>query len=337
MTIGDIIKSRRKELNLRQEDLAELVETTKATVSRWESEICYPDIETLPQIADFFGVSMDEILCYDSVQKETKIGEYIDPVDFGDATANMDQIWQMLSEDWTNYKVFSGLFDIGYQTANITDGIDSDNAMIYEKHLLKATKLKETDIKSVVKNGNSYTVQLANCNNPQKDNKNALNRATDYFVVGDDIREYVSMMLGSLSGVMNLEQENFYFSSIILNFDVDKGVITNLKISYNLDAVMRMTMGTGTLSAKYELIYSDLNYDNVNLPEFKLNGWVAENGKWAYYENGVKATNKWLKDSVGWCYVGEDGYCVTNCWKADSVGWCYLDANGRMTQKVGAT
>ena len=37
MTIGDIIKSRRKELNLRQEDLAELVETTKATVSRWES------------------------------------------------------------------------------------------------------------------------------------------------------------------------------------------------------------------------------------------------------------------------------------------------------------
>ena len=37
MTIGDLIKSRRKELNLRQEDLAELVETTKATVSRWES------------------------------------------------------------------------------------------------------------------------------------------------------------------------------------------------------------------------------------------------------------------------------------------------------------
>ena len=37
MTIGDIIRNRRKELNLRQEDLAELVGTTKATVSRWES------------------------------------------------------------------------------------------------------------------------------------------------------------------------------------------------------------------------------------------------------------------------------------------------------------
>ncbi len=59
-------------------------------------------------------------------------------------------------------------------------------------------------------------------------------------------------------------------------------------------------------------------------------GWVEENGKWAFYENGIKATNKWLQDSKGWCFVGADGYCVTNSWKADSKGWCYLDANGRM-------
>jgi transcriptional regulator with XRE-family HTH domain len=37
MTIGDIIRNRRKELNMTQEDLASLVNTTKATVSRWES------------------------------------------------------------------------------------------------------------------------------------------------------------------------------------------------------------------------------------------------------------------------------------------------------------
>ena len=37
MTIGDIIRNRRKELNMTQEDLATLVNTTKATVSRWES------------------------------------------------------------------------------------------------------------------------------------------------------------------------------------------------------------------------------------------------------------------------------------------------------------
>jgi len=37
MTIGDIIKGRRKEYDMTQEDLAKAVGTTKATVSRWES------------------------------------------------------------------------------------------------------------------------------------------------------------------------------------------------------------------------------------------------------------------------------------------------------------
>lgn len=37
MTIGDIIRNRRKELGMNQTDLAKAVGTTNATVSRWES------------------------------------------------------------------------------------------------------------------------------------------------------------------------------------------------------------------------------------------------------------------------------------------------------------
>ena len=85
--------------------------------------------------------------------------------------------------------------------------------------------------------------------------------------------------------------------------------------------------------------------------EYIQNGWVEKDNKWYYYENntmvkstwkkdsigwcylgdqGYMLTNKWIRDSVGWCYVGADGYCVTNKWVADSQGWCYLDGNGRM-------
>ncbi len=64
------------------------------------------------------------------------------------------------------------------------------------------------------------------------------------------------------------------------------------------------------------------------------NGWIKEDGKWAFYENGAKVVNKWVKDSQGWCYLGADGYCVTNTWKKDSVGWCYLNGSGSMVKNA---
>ena len=62
-------------------------------------------------------------------------------------------------------------------------------------------------------------------------------------------------------------------------------------------------------------------------------GWYCEDGRWAYYNEGVKQTNQWRLDSVGWCYLGADGYCVTNAWVRDSKGWCYLGADGRMVTR----
>ena len=75
--IGKKIRLLRKNNDVTQDKLAAYLGVTPQAVSRWESEICYPDIETLPQIADFFGVDMDELLCYDSVQKESRIRDYL--------------------------------------------------------------------------------------------------------------------------------------------------------------------------------------------------------------------------------------------------------------------
>ena len=69
--IGKKIRLLRKNNDITHDNLAAYLGVTPQAVSRWESEICYPDIETLPQIADFFGVGMDELLCYDSVQTES--------------------------------------------------------------------------------------------------------------------------------------------------------------------------------------------------------------------------------------------------------------------------
>ncbi len=59
--ICEVIKRKRREMNISQEILAEKLGITVQAVSKWENSLSYPDITILPEIADFFGISMDSL------------------------------------------------------------------------------------------------------------------------------------------------------------------------------------------------------------------------------------------------------------------------------------
>lgn len=75
LKIGAIIKELRTKNQLTQDALAAAIGVTPQTISRWETEGGYPDIELLPLIADFFSVSMDELLGYRMFQREKRLGD----------------------------------------------------------------------------------------------------------------------------------------------------------------------------------------------------------------------------------------------------------------------
>ena len=60
--IGSNIRKLRKEKNMSQEILAERLGVTFQAVSRWERDEAYPDIELLPALASFFGITVDKLL-----------------------------------------------------------------------------------------------------------------------------------------------------------------------------------------------------------------------------------------------------------------------------------
>ena len=62
MTIGKRIAALRREKNLKQDDLAQMLEVSPQSVSKWENDQTCPDISLLPKLAKILGVSVDELL-----------------------------------------------------------------------------------------------------------------------------------------------------------------------------------------------------------------------------------------------------------------------------------
>ena len=77
LKIGQKIKTKRRERDLTQEELANILGVTKAAVSKWENGESYPDITMLPQIAQLFRITMDELFDYAFTNKPlTIVTEY---------------------------------------------------------------------------------------------------------------------------------------------------------------------------------------------------------------------------------------------------------------------
>lgn len=75
MKIGAFLKKLRKEKNLTQEQLAEQLNVSGRTVSRWETGINMPDISILVNLAEFYNVSIPEII--DGERKSEKMNEEV--------------------------------------------------------------------------------------------------------------------------------------------------------------------------------------------------------------------------------------------------------------------
>ena len=61
-TLGMMIASLRKEKNMTQLELANLMNVTDQAVSKWERDLSCPDINSLPKLAESLGVSVEELM-----------------------------------------------------------------------------------------------------------------------------------------------------------------------------------------------------------------------------------------------------------------------------------
>lgn len=61
-TLGAIIAELRKQHGMTQLELAEKMGVTDKAVSKWERDLSCPDINSLPNLAEVLGVSVEELM-----------------------------------------------------------------------------------------------------------------------------------------------------------------------------------------------------------------------------------------------------------------------------------
>ena len=72
-TLGKRIAALRKQKDLRQDDIAQLLDVSSQAVSKWENDQTCPDIGLLPKLAQILGVTTDELLSGKQELQEVRV------------------------------------------------------------------------------------------------------------------------------------------------------------------------------------------------------------------------------------------------------------------------
>ena len=71
MSLGETIYRLRTEKSLSQGDLAEMLEVSRQSISKWENNSAIPDLDKIVKLSEIFSVSLDELVKGEKTIKET--------------------------------------------------------------------------------------------------------------------------------------------------------------------------------------------------------------------------------------------------------------------------
>lgn len=106
--LNENLKRLRRENNLTQENLADFLGVTFQTVSNWERGSSYPDITMLPIIANYFKISIDELLGINKAEAEKKLEEYLNlykNTRFKDTALTFEKYQQAIKDFPTDFRI----------------------------------------------------------------------------------------------------------------------------------------------------------------------------------------------------------------------------------------
>lgn len=149
--IGENLKKQRKLKELTQEQLADILGVSFQAVSKWERGEGYPDIEMLLTIAEYFGITTDELIGINNVREaadaEKILEQQKENMSKGLIGENIELLAEAVKVHPNNYELLAqyamnlAFFAVGYQSEEYRQN-NRKAAVIAERILAECTDTK---------------------------------------------------------------------------------------------------------------------------------------------------------------------------------------------------
>ncbi len=96
IAIAEKLKQLRNMKGLTQEELAGFLDVSFQAVSKWERGECFPDITMLPSLANFFNVSIDELMGMNDIRNQEQLSEVFRRAHEYEADSKYDEAVELL-------------------------------------------------------------------------------------------------------------------------------------------------------------------------------------------------------------------------------------------------
>lgn len=146
MTIGERLLKLRKERNLSQEEFANVLNVSRQTVSKWETDQSTPDFDKIIPICEFYNITSDELLTGEKniivEDSKNKKDNYAKNIGISVSLYIMSVVWIIFSSAVLQSPILGVcLFFI---MIAIATGIIVYNAISHEKEKKKISKQEKT-------------------------------------------------------------------------------------------------------------------------------------------------------------------------------------------------
>jgi transcriptional regulator with XRE-family HTH domain len=309
--IGQKIRALRRERDLTQEELAELLGVSVQAVSKWETGGGLPDISQLPPLASVFGVSADELLGIDVANQDAEVQRLVDevyaPVGRGEVTTDTqeyqyEKYCELLKRYPGNLNILSNMLGCGVNIFifNLDEKPEEKPVLFEEIERVANTIITRSHNITQIMGARFWLLRLY-CET--KDYAKAEEQLAQ-FPIGKDgdvynIRDMRSWLLSSksdYSALRKAKSENAaqYVYMLLQEMTTLGGTYHGLKRPENAEAVYRQNI------AVYELLYGEEQWKAIPPESVAYKSLSVSYARRDDVENAVAYLEKHFKLMRNW-------------------------------------